>query len=389
MKIGIEGQRLFRQKKHGMDFVALELVKNIQLEDQENEYFIFVKPGPDKCLHSSANVHIIELPGKSYPWWEQIALPRAVKKYGCEILHCTSNTGPVICPVPLIVTVHDIFYLEVVSLFKKGFSAYQKFGNMYRRYVVPIVVKHSRKIITVSLSEKKRIASFFKIYDNRLTVVYNGVSDIFQPVTDPHELQRVREVYKLPGRFIFLLGNTDPKKNTRGVILAYATYRAKCKTDIPLLIADFPENTLNAILTENNCTGIRSDILRLDYIKNTDLPAIYSMSDQFLYPSFWESFGIPILEAMSCGTPVITSNVFSMPEIAGDAALLVDPNNPDEIAQAIIRLSSEPGLKNQLISKGIVQAKKFSWNKMALDVMKLYREILTSPGQPTDYHRDD
>jgi len=383
MKIGIEGQRLFRQKKHGMDFVALELVKNISLEDKENEYFVFVKPGPDKCLHSTPNVHIIELPGKSYPWWEQIALPRAAKKYGCEILHCTSNTGPVFSPVPLIVTLHDIFYLEVVSLFKKGFSTYQKFGNMYRRYVVPLVVKRSKKIITVSLSEKKRIAAFFKIFDDRLTVVYNGVGKIFQPVTDPNELQRVRELYHLPQKFIFLLGNTDPKKNTKGVVQAYATYRKKCNMAIPLLIADFPESTLNAILTENNCSGIRSEIYRLDYIKNTDLPAIYSLSDQFLYPSFWESFGIPILEAMACGTPVITSNAFSMPEIAGEAALLVDPDNPDEIAQAMVRLTTEPGLKEQLISKGTIQAKKFSWNKMALDVIKLYRETLTLPGKPT------
>ena len=375
MKIGIEGQRLFRQKKHGMDFVALELVRNIQNTDKQNEYFIFVKPGPDKCLQSTPNVHVIELTGKSYPFWEQIALPGAAKKYGCEILHCTSNTGPVRCPIPLVITLHDIFYLEVISLFKKGFSAYQKFGNMYRRYVVPIVVKHSRKIITVSESEKKRIAGYFKLYDQRLTVVYNGVGKIFKPVTDASELQRVKNVYKLPDQFIFLLGNTDPKKNTRGVIQAYTIYRRKCKTGIPIVIADFPEASLNTILEESGSAELRNDIYRLDYIKNTDLPALYSLTSQFLYPSFWESFGIPILEAMSCGVPVITSNVFSMPEIAGDAALLIDPNNPAEIAEAMCRLTMDTELKNQLMEKGKVQATKFSWDKMARDVMKIYSEI--------------
>ena len=109
MKIGIEGQRLFRVKKHGMDMVALELIKNLQAIDTTNEYFIFVKPDEDtSCLTPSPNFHIIELAGGSYPIWEQFALPRAAKKYGCEILHCTSNTAPVFCDIPLVVTLHDI-----------------------------------------------------------------------------------------------------------------------------------------------------------------------------------------------------------------------------------------------------------------------------------------
>ena len=242
MKIGIEGQRLFRQKKHGMDFVALELVRNIQQNDHVNEYFVFIKPGPDKCLQSTENVHIIELPGRSYPFWEQIALPEAAVRYGCDLLHCTSNTAPIHCRVPLILTLHDIFYMEVISLFRKGFSTYQKFGNMYRRYVVPLAVKKSRKIITVSFSEKQRIADFFKLYDDRLTVVYNGVSENFKPVTNPAELNRVSELYKLPDNFIFTLGNTDPKKNTAGVIKAYTLYHQQSKA-CPFHISPFSKTS--------------------------------------------------------------------------------------------------------------------------------------------------
>ncbi|MCK9204096.1 MAG: glycosyltransferase family 4 protein [Bacteroidales bacterium] len=375
MIIGIEGQRLFRGNKHGMDFVALELIKNLQQIDIHNEYYIFIKPGPDKCLQSSGNFHVVELPGPSYPLWEQIILPRAARKYRCDMLHCTSNTGPVFCPVPLILTLHDIFYLENVSLFTKGFSAYQKFGNMYRRYIVPAVVKHSRKIITVSNSEKNRIASFFKIFDSRLTFIYNGVSTNFKPVEDHLIQEKVRNIYHLPEHFILLIGNTDPKKNTKGVVKAYADYFHQCNSPLPIVIVDYPESGLNKLLEENGLSEIASHIVRLDYIRNTDLPAVYSMSSLFLYPSFWESFGIPILEAMSCNTPVVTSNVFAMPEIAGDAALLVDPGKTEDLTTAMCKLTTDICLRDQLIERGKIQVKKFSWQKMAENYLHLYQTL--------------
>ncbi len=375
MKIGIEGQRLFRRKKHGMDFVALELVQNLMAIDKENEYYVFVAPGPDKCLSSTDNFRIIELNGGSYPLWEQLALPKAARKYGCDLLHCTSNTGPMFSKVPLILTLHDIFYLETVSLFRKGFTSYQKFGNMYRRFVVPVVVKKSRKIITVSNSEKIRIADFFGIRNNRLSVVCNGVSKRFVPVTSPELLAGIKSRYNLPDQFIFLLGNTDPKKNTRGALIAYSEFLKISPVPIPLVIADFPEERLNEILNTEGLGTLLKHIVRLDYIENPDLPAIFSMCLQFLYPSFIESFGIPILEAMACGAPVITSNVFAMPEIAGDAALLVDPKDPTSIATAMGRLFQDQQLRASLREKGFLQVARFSWRKMALDYLEIYREL--------------
>ena len=152
MKIGIEGQRLFRKKKHGMDMVALELIKNLQEIDHKNEYVIFVKPDEDDtCIPDAPNFKVVELISKwGYPGWEQIALPKAAFQEGCDVLHCTSNTGPLFCKVPLVTTLHDIIYLESISLFKKEGSWYQKLGNMYRRYFVPPVIKKSKKVITVS-----------------------------------------------------------------------------------------------------------------------------------------------------------------------------------------------------------------------------------------------
>ena len=215
MKIGIEGQRLYRKKKHGMDMVALELIKNLQLIDKKNEYVIFVKPDEDNtCIPAASNFKIVELGGGPYPIWEQFALPKAARKEGCDILHCTSNTGPIKSKVPLITILHDIIYLESISIFKKDGTWYQKMGNMYRRFVVPPVVRKSKRVSTVSNFEKDRIKNFMGLGDN-LVAIYNGVGEHFKKINDEKVLASAKEKYKLPDHFMFFLGNTDPKKTHR------------------------------------------------------------------------------------------------------------------------------------------------------------------------------
>jgi len=376
MKIGIEGQRLFRAKKHGMDFVALELIRNIQKLDKENEYFVFVKPDEDRCLESTDNVKIIELTGGPFPTWEQIALPNAVKSYGCDLIHCTSNTAPNFGSTPLILTLHDIFFLETFSLFTKSYSLYQRFGNTYRRLTVPPLIRKAKKIITVSESEKSRIVNFFKIDENKVRVIYNGVSDKFHQTVSEEEKIRIKELYDLPERYILHLGNTDPKKNTERVVEAYIRYFDTCKHKIPLVLADYPEIMVNLILTTHSRMDLKKYIYRLDYIVNNDLPAIYTMAEIFLYPSLRESFGIPLLEAMSCGTAVISSNVFAMPEVAEDAAYLIDPANPEDLAAAIQELIAHPEIRQAYIEKGLIQSRKFSWQKMAMEYIEVYESIV-------------
>ncbi|MBL0356110.1 MAG: glycosyltransferase family 4 protein [Chitinophagaceae bacterium] len=380
MKIGIEAQRLFRKKKHGMDMVALELIRNLQQIDHENEYFIFVKPDEDNTvLKETANFRIIQLEGGSYPEWEQVALPKAAKQYGCQLLHCTSNTAPVNCGIPLVTTLHDIIYMEssYIKILAGSATAYQKFGNMYRKLVVPRVVKKSSKIITVSHFEKKRIGDFFGMKnDNRLTAVYNGVSEYFKPVTDAAELERVKEKYQLPDNYFFFLGNTDPKKNTRGTLKAFSDFLKQTGTDHKLVMLDYDRTELEKMLDEIGDKKLMDKIVLTGYVINTDLPAIYCQSEIFLYPSLRESFGIPMLEAMACGVPVITSNTSSMPEVAGDAAVIINPFKPAEITVAMINLCKDKLLKEKMISSGFLQAAKFSWKAMAEDVLKIYKETI-------------
>jgi glycosyltransferase involved in cell wall biosynthesis len=379
MKIGIEAQRIFRKKKHGMDMVVLELIRNLQQIDTVNEYVVFVNPDEDdKVLPETPNFKIVKLDGGSYPVWEQYALPKAAKAEGCHILHCTSNTAPVCAKIPLVVTLHDIIYMEssYMAILRGSASLYQKFGNIYRRMVVPRVVKKSSKIITVSHFEKNRIGDFFHLSgDKRLTAVYNGVSTHFKPVTNLTDLQQVKTKYKLPDHFFFFLGNTDPKKNTKGVLKAYADYVKQYGDTYKLVMLDYDLAELSSLLSDMGSPELISNIILTGYVANTDLPAIYSQCAVFLYPSLRESFGIPMLEAMACGVPVITSNTSSMPEVAGDAAILVDPFKPGEITAAIHFLTQESDLRNSLLKKGISRASEFSWLKMAEDVKDIYEEV--------------
>lgn len=369
---------MFRQKKHGMDMVALELIRNLQLLDTKNEYVVFVKPDTDDSVFSETpNFKIVRLQGGFYPIWEQFALPRAARKEGCELLHCTSNTAPIWTSLPLMVTLHDIIYMEVsyLGILRGKGSLYQKFGNVYRRLFIPSIVKKSRTLITVSKFEKKRISEFFRLKDDsKLKAVYNGVGNHFKQITDPSECLRVKQKYGLPERYLFFLGNTDPKKNTKGTLAAYSKFRKQTTVDIPLVMLDYEQSELKVLLDEIGDPGLIDHIVLTGYVVNTDLPVIYSLCDFFLYTSLRESFGIPMLEAMACGTPVITSTTSSMPEIAGDAALLVDPYQPEEITAAMLRLHSDQALCESLRIKGFSQAAKFSWKAMAENVLELYRE---------------
>jgi glycosyltransferase involved in cell wall biosynthesis len=378
MKIGIEGQRLFRLKKHGMDMVALELIRNLQVIDKKNEYFIFVKPDEDEsCLEETPNFHIIKLEGSAYPYWEQVTLPNAAKKHECQLLHCTSNTAPVRCSIPLIITLHDIIFLESWSLFSGGFTMYQRFGNLYRRLLVPLALKNSKKIITVSEFEKERIRNFFGWPDDgHLVAVYNGVNDYFKPIYDDKKLAEVKKRYQLPDSYFFFLGNTDPKKNTKNVLKAYADYIQKYGVIHKLVMLDYEHDALIGILNEIHAPELIHQIHLTGYVINADLPAIYNQSDLFLYPSLRESFGIPMLEAMACGIPVITSNTSSMPEISGDAAIFVDPDQPKELTFAMNHLLSDEKLRLKLREAGFKQAAKFSWQKMAEKVLEIYNGTL-------------
>ena len=371
MKIGIEAQRIFRRNKHGMDYVVLQEIRELQQMDTPHEYYVFVKPGEDRCVESSRNVHVVELHCPSYPLWEQWALPRAARKYGVELLHCTSNTAPIRCSIPLVLTLHDIIFLEPRD--KQNHSLYQNLGWLYRRLVVPRILDKCRRIITVSNFEMENIITKLQIPRQRMAMIYNGYNDWFRPTEDPD--QTYKKYIDEPGYFFFL-GNTDPKKNTERTLVAYSKYLTRSSVGRRLLMADLAPDYLNGIIERNHIENIRDHIVMPGYIVNSDLPYIYNNAFAFLYTSLRESFGIPLLEAMACGVPVITSNTSSMPEIGGQDAILVNPESSDEITAAMLRLETDEAFYQQQREVGLDRARLFSWRQTAEQLLQLYEEVL-------------
>ena len=370
MRIGIEAQRIFRKNKHGMDYVVLQEIRELQKIDTENEYYVFVKPGEDRCLESFKNVHVIELNCPSYPLWEQWALPRAAKRYKVDILHCTSNTAPIWCDIPLVLTLHDIIFLEPRD--KQNHSLYQNMGWLYRRLNVPRILDKCRRIITVSNFEMENIISKLDIPRERMAMIYNGYNEWFKPTDDKKE---VYKKYIAESSYFFFLGNTDPKKNTERTLVAYSKYLEQSNVKRKLLMADLDGEYLNGIIERNHIENIRDNIVMPGYIVNSDLPYIYNNAYAFLYTSLRESFGIPLLEAMACGTPVITSNTSSMPEIGGKDAILINPERSDEITQIMLRLETDQDFYEQQKQIGLERAKLFSWRKTAENLLKLYKDV--------------
>ena len=370
MRIGIEAQRIFRRNKHGMDYVVLQEIRELQKIDTRNEYFVFVAPGDDRCLEDTQNVHILEIGGDFYPLWEQVTLLKAANELNLDMLHCTSNTAPIRCKIPLILTLHDIIFLEPRDKANKSF--YQNMGWFYRRLVVPRILKKCKRIITVSNFEKNNIMSKLDLPQGKIAMIYNGYNEWFKPLDDTEQIYKK---YIDSSGYFFFLGNTDPKKNTERTLIAYSKYLEKSEVKRRLLMADLDKSFLSSIIERNHIENILPQIVMPGYIVNKDLPYIYNNAFAFLYTSLRESFGIPLLEAMACGTPVITSNTSSMPEIGGSEAILINPEDPDEIAEKMLLLEKDEALYQRQKKIGPIRAKCFSWQQTAEHLLDLYESI--------------
>ena len=311
--------------------------------------------------HRSDDVHI-EQPLHGFDIPQDLAF---AKKYGVELLHCTSNTAPIWCDIPLVLTLHDIIFLEPRD--KSNKSLYQNLGWFYRRLVVPRILSKCRRIITVSNFEKDNIIRKLGISEERMAMIYNGYNDWFRPLTS--------DIHTSAERPFFFLGNTDPKKNTERTLVAYSKYLEQSAIKRRLLMADLDKEYLNDIVSRNHIENILPMLDMPGYILNSELPKIYNNAFAFLYTSLRESFGIPLLEAMACGTPVITSNTSSMPEIGGKDAILVNPECSDEITQMMLRLETDPTFKKKQKAVGLERAKLFSWRHTAEQLHQLYHSI--------------
>ncbi len=375
----IEAQRLFRKHKHGMDVVALELLQRLKNVHTSFDKCVLVKQDDDHCLQSNNELAIQALPNAFYPFWEQKLLPKFTGNYSNAVLHCTGNTAPLWSNTPLIVTIHDLIFLESNYLFKKdGGSLYQRFGNVYRSLIVPRVAKKAKHVITVSEFQRQAIMKRFKLLPEKISVVYNGADERFFNILTTAQIQTVNTKYGIDNfSYIFFLANTEPRKNTDGVIKAFTAF---CKQypefTHKLVIKGLTEQQLHKKIIEQGAQEYANRFHRVGYIDYEDLPALYQGAAMLWFPSFSEGFGLPIVEAMAGGTPVITSKCSVMPEIAGNAALYINPNKPLELVPKTAELLTNLLMKNELTKAGILQAKMFMWDKSMQQLLTVYNKVM-------------
>lgn len=320
-------------------------------------YYMF----PNASLPGSGGGLIHTIRKAPYFIWEQFLLPKACQEVKADILHCTANTAPLNLNVPLILTLHDVIFLEQSNLLSKA-SWYQRLGNIYRKLIVSTIAKKAVRIITVSEFQKNIIIEKLGIAADKITVIHNGADERFFEQCSDAQIADVMKKFELVRGYIFFMANTEPRKNTLGVLNAYAELLNNNPSAPRLVMKGLKAEQLQQMLKDLKLERLEQHVDLIGYVDYADLPAIYQGASMLWFPSFSEGFGLPIVEAMAGGMPVITSSVSCMPEIAGDAAILIDPKNPSEIAAAAEMILNNSELAKSLSIAGKKRASLFTWN---------------------------
>ncbi|OGG26686.1 hypothetical protein A2960_00745 [Candidatus Gottesmanbacteria bacterium RIFCSPLOWO2_01_FULL_39_12b] len=282
-------------------------------------------------------------------------------------------TLPLIKIKPTVVTVHDMIPLKFPNYFQKGLRGEIKW--LIQRQSL----KGAKTIITDSYASKKDIVKFTAISEEKINVIYLGVREEFKVISSQKELDEVRVKYSLPSSFILYVGDVNYNKNIPGIIKSFLSATQKFENIYLVLVGNgFINNSIQLSDINNLISKLRLEekVIKLGFIDLSDLAGIYNLAKVYLQPSFAEGFGLPILEAMACGCPVVTTNTSSLPELTGEAAIKLDPKNYQTLARSIIELIENASLRDQLIKKGIERAKKFSWDKCSQETIKAYKKAL-------------
>ncbi|AFM43256.1 glycosyltransferase [Desulfosporosinus acidiphilus SJ4] len=298
--------------------------------------------------------------------WEQIDLPRYLKENNIDILHNPMNFGlPVFPGCKSLVTVHD-----VIPAVLKGQYLKSLVERIYYKLAMAISTGRTEYIITDSNFSKQEILKYFAVQEKKIKVIYLGCSEEFKPVTDLNTLTNVRNKFGLHRPYVLTIGGNEPRKNVERLIKIFPRLSETFKIDLAIIGGSWRGNTLN--------TNSRNadNIFYLGSVDQQDLISLYSMSELFVFPSLYEGFGLPILEAMACGTPVATSNSSSIPEVAGEAAILFDPLNENSIYEVVSGILGSQEIKEELRLRGLERIKLFSWSDTLDQITEAYREAL-------------
>jgi len=387
MKIGINAL-FFKYPATGSGQYMSHLIKALSEVDHENEYVLF---GPDSLTDDMQQEMAFPYQALSMPGfarsndnvekllWEQLTGPSAARKAGVDLFHVPYFAPPLLPRTPTVVTIHDVIPMRL--------PAYQPNSRVkaYMRLVAQ-ASHNAAAIITISQHARQDIINTLKLPPERIHVIYEAAGDEYRPITDPARLAAARARYGVGERYIFYLGGMDQRKNVTQLVRAFAhLHRQIGDPDLQLLIAGNPDKQQGPLFPDPRPVaadlGMTGQII-YRFIEEEDKPAMYSGASLFVFPSLYEGFGLTPLEAMSCGAPVVCSNRTSLPEVVGDAAILVDPDNLQELVAAMRRVLSDSTLRDDLRARSLQRAALFNWHRTATETVVVYEEALAKKNMP-------
>jgi glycosyltransferase involved in cell wall biosynthesis len=296
--------------------------------------------------------------------WDQAAVPRLARRERLDVIFNPKFSVPLLTGVP------SVLVLQGSDWFVMPWGS-SRLDRLNHRLLVPAFCRKAGAIIVVSENIKRDLVQYLGVDPAKIRVVHYGLNPIFRPVRDPERLAEARRAYRLPERFLLYVGQIYPAKNFGGILRAFA--RLKERVPHKLVVAGEPRSDYQEDLALIGRLGLIDDVLFTGWIPQDGLPTLYSLADVFLLPSLYEGFGIPLIEAMGCGCPIVTASVGSPPEVTDGAALLVDPRDADAIADAVETIVTDGALRARLIERGSARARDFTWEKCAretLDVLE-------------------
>lgn len=361
MNIAIDARMILHS---GIGTYTRNLVTNILDIDKSNTYILLGKKEALSKYAQKSNVSITEFHSPIYGISEQVIEP--LKLWNVEFLHCPHYNIPVIYEGEMIVTVHDLIHL-LFPQFLKSRAAY-----FYAKSLFKLMAIRAKKIIAVSENTKADIVNYLGVKEDKVVVIYNGVSEIFKKDASQEKCEKLRHKLNLHAKYILNVSNMKKHKNIETLIEAYSKLRKKGIKQ-KLLLVGGKEERIKELQIYAEQLNVAENIVFLQNIDFEDLPLLYQICDVFVFPSLYEGFGLPLVEAMASKVPVVTSNVSSMPEVVGNAGITVEPNDADSLAEAIEKVISDSKLRENMIKMGIKQIEKFNWQNTARKTLDVYK----------------
>jgi glycosyltransferase involved in cell wall biosynthesis len=356
MNIGIDG-RMIGEKMHGIARYTINILKNILNIDKTNRYTLLITDKyPYKNDILADNLSYLSMKSHFVSLSEPFELYNVIKNQKYDIFHSPSFIPPFYSRRPFIMTLHDMNHLINSGLSRR----------MYYKFIISPYVRKAKRIITVSELSKSEICRAFGLENKRVLVIYNGVEERFRPV-EYGNLDGIKKRYNLPEKFILSIGNERAYKNIKTLLKAMN----KVVKEYSLVLNLYPEGSIEK---ETIQSGLADRVHFIGHVDDRDLPLIYNAASVFVFVSLNEGFGLPPLEAMASGCPAVVSNTSSLPEICGDGAYYVDPNDEISISSGINKVIQDLELRSTLIRKGLGRAKLFSWERAARQLLSLYQE---------------